>query len=246
MMYQAEPAKPMQHSDGPVISGGNVIAIKYDKGILIGADTMLKYAGCYWYKGMSRLNKVSDNVIIGSSGDYADLQQMLKKLKDKHDLDCISEDYQEFLGPKDYLKWLAAVQFNKRMRVDPFWNSHIVAGIDKETGEKYLGTVDIHGNNYEGNYLCTGIAAYFCKRILSEGVTEETTFEQAKEIINKCFTTLYYRDKFQSDNIELVTIEDGPNVTFHDPYTLESEWSYGFTVNKTNDQTRDMRYPTQA
>ena len=149
----AEPSTPLKNADGPIISGGSVIAIKYDKGILMGADTMMRYAGCYWYKDIQRMHQISDNIVLGSAGDYADLQKTLKMIEEKHELDEIAEDQFEFLGPKDYCKWLANLQFNKRMRVDPLYNSHIVAGLDKKSGETYLGTVDLYGNNYEAPFV---------------------------------------------------------------------------------------------
>ena len=233
---------PLKAKEAPEISGGSTIGIKYDKGILLGADTHLMYAGCYWYKDIKRINQISDNCLLASTGDYSDLQMVLKKIKDKHDSDVIADDGHLFYEPKDYCKWLANMHFNKRMRVDPYYNSHIVAGIHSKTGEKFLGTVDVHGNNFEGEYLLTGIANYFCNSILADHVTPELTLEGAKELMNKCFTALYYRDKTQGDKIQLVTINDNSEVTFEDTYTLESKWDYNFTTKMTNDETRDMRY----
>ncbi len=179
---------------------------------------------------------------MASSGDFADLQMLLKKLKDKTDFDAYAEDQAQHYQPKDYCKWLANVHFNKRMRVDPYYNSHIVAGIDSNTGEKFLGTVDVYGNNFEGNYLLTGIANYFCNSILDGNVTEDLTLEGAKALMAKCFTVLYYRDKTQGDKIQFVTIDNDSNINFEDPHTIESKWDYHFTKNMTNDHTRDVRF----
>ena len=233
---------PKTASAAPAIQGGSCIGIKYDKGILLAGDRMLKYAGCYWIKDAQRVHKISSNCLLASSGDYADLQQILKKLKEKHDLDVIADDGHIFLEPKDYCKWLANLHFGKRMRVDPYWNSHIVAGIDSKTGEKYLGTVDMYGNTYEGKYLLTGLANYFCNSILYDHVTDDLTLEDAKKLMDKCFRALYYRDKFQSDVIQFVTITDDSEITFEEPYRLESKWDYHFTKHLTNDTTRDMRF----
>lgn len=204
MSKDVDLSDPLQHASGPVITGNSVIALKYKDGIIMAADTVLKYAGCQWYKGINRINKISDNTLLGSTGDYSDLQQILKQLKDKHDLDAIAEDGFEFLGPKDYHKWLANLQFNKRMRVDPLWANHVVAGIDA-SGNKFLGTVDLYGNNYEADFICAGIANYFCKRILTEGMTDDLSRDDAIKLLKECFTVLFYRDKFQSDNIQIVS-----------------------------------------
>mmetsp|Transcript_4803 Transcript_4803/g.4542 ORF Transcript_4803/g.4542 Transcript_4803/m.4542 type:complete len:171 (+) Transcript_4803:208-720(+) len=167
---------------------------------------------------------------------------LLKKLKDKNDYDIIAEDGHQHYEPKDYCKWLANVHFNKRMRVDPYYNSHIVAGVDSKSGDKFLGTVDVHGNNFEGNYVLTGIANYFCNAILDGNVTDDLTLEGARELMTKCFTVLYYKDKSQGDKIQYVTIDTDSNVNFEDPVTLESKWDYHFTKHLTNDHTRDVRF----
>ena len=182
-------------------------------------------------------------MLLASGGDYSDLQQILMKLKEKRELDEIADDGNTFLEPKDYCKWLANLHFNKRMRVDPYWNSHLVAGVHSKTGEKYLGIVDLYGNTFEGKYLLTGVANYFCNSLLYDAVTDDLTLEKAKELIDNCFRVLYYRDKFQSDMIQLATITDDGEVTFEEPYRLESKWDYNYTKTKSNDELRDMRCP---
>ena len=241
MNFGSEPT-PKTASAAPAIQGGSTIGIKYNGGILLGSDRMLKYAGCYWIKDLQRINQISSNCLLASSGDYADLQQILKKLKDKRDLDVINEDGEQFLEPKDYCKWLANLQFGKRMRVDPYWNNHIVAGIHSKTGEKFLGIVDMYGNNFEGKYLLTGIANYFCNAILEKEVDDNLSLEEAKRLMDKCFTTLYYRDKFQGDVVQYATISDSSEITLEEPHRLDSKWDYHFTKNLTNDTTRDMKF----
>ena len=232
---------PITLKDHPEISGGSCIGIKYDKGVLLAGDRMLIYAGVYWEKDVQRIHQISDSTILASSGDYADLQKLLKELQNKNDLDVIAEDGHQFLQPKDYCKWLANVHFNKRMRVNPYFNSHIVAGINSQSGDKFLGVVDVYGNTFEGKYIITGLANYFCPAILESGVTDDLTLEGAKALMEKCFRVLYYRDKCQSDMIQYVTMNDQSVVTFEEPIRIESKWDYSFTTNMTNDHTRDMR-----
>lgn len=46
--------------------------------------------------------------------------------------------------------------------MNPLWNGTIIGGIRKDTGETFLGTVDLYGTKLEGNYLLTGFALYYC------------------------------------------------------------------------------------
>lgn len=48
------------------------------------------------------------------------------------------------------------------MKMDPLWTGTIVGGFRKDTGESFLGTVDLYGTKIEGNFLLTGLAAHYC------------------------------------------------------------------------------------
>lgn len=37
--------KPIGHVTSPIVTGGAVIALKFDKGVIIAADTLLSYGG---------------------------------------------------------------------------------------------------------------------------------------------------------------------------------------------------------
>ena len=119
---------PITHTTNPTITGGTIIGLKYKDGILIAADTQLNYGGFHIEKNRTRIHKVSETTAIASGGEYADFTEIVKKLKEKHEEDLISEDGFEFLTPKDYCTWLANLHYQRRNKGDPLWNNHIVGG----------------------------------------------------------------------------------------------------------------------
>jgi 20S proteasome alpha/beta subunit len=48
------------------------------------------------------------------------------------------------------------------MKMDPLWNGTLIASVDKNTGEKFLGHVDLYGTKLEGNFLQNGLGAHYC------------------------------------------------------------------------------------
>lgn len=41
------------------------------------------------------------------------------------------------MSPQQWHTALSAYMYQRRSKLNPLWNSHIVAGVDKKTGEKY-------------------------------------------------------------------------------------------------------------
>ena len=52
----------------PIVTGTSVLAIKYDKGVMMAADTLASYGTLARYKDIRRIIKVGDKTIIGASG----------------------------------------------------------------------------------------------------------------------------------------------------------------------------------
>lgn len=46
--------------------------------------------------------------------------------------------------------------------MDPLWNATLVGGVRADSGEAFLGMVDLHGLKVEGNFFATGLGSHFC------------------------------------------------------------------------------------
>ena len=57
-----------------MVTGTSVIGLKFDKGIIIAADTLCSYGSLARYRAVSRLYRVNDSTVVGGGGDFADFQ----------------------------------------------------------------------------------------------------------------------------------------------------------------------------
>ncbi len=105
-IYQAGPRKRTQRA---TVTGGSVIALKYDGGVLVGCDTLQTQYGFAKHKGVSRITNINDNTLFCCSGDYADFAYVAKKFKSIRRKELNAEDGVEY-SPKDYHRYLGKQQ----------------------------------------------------------------------------------------------------------------------------------------
>ena len=73
---------PIKHTQYPIVTGASVIAVSYNGGIILGADTLASYGSMARYKGVCRLSQVGSSTIVGGTGEMSDFQQMSHMLDD--------------------------------------------------------------------------------------------------------------------------------------------------------------------
>ncbi|XP_023244618.1 proteasome subunit beta type-4-like [Centruroides sculpturatus] len=192
----------------PISTGTSVIAMEFEGGVVIAADTLASYGSTARFRDCERLMKVNDNIIIGASGDYADFQFIRSVIEDKI---IEEESYHDGfnLKPKSLLNWLTRVLYNRRSKFDPLWNTVVVGGL--QDGEPFLGQVDMIGTSFEAPTVATGLGLHMAQPIL-RGYFEERgrgSKQEAKDKIQECMTTLFYRDAraFHSYHLGVVTAE---------------------------------------
>ena len=232
----------IQHVTSPTITGGATIGLKYNGGVLLASDTQLVYGGYLMEKNQSRTYQISDNCAMVSSGEYADFTEVCKLLKHKRDADLIADDGFQFLEPQDYCTWLARMQYQKRNKMKPFYNNHIVGGVDSK-GEVFLGNVDIHGNTFQNNdYLVNGMAHYFCNVLLTNaGKAEDLSEADARKVLENCFTTMFMRDKTCSQYIQITKVTT-EGVEIGEAQKVDSHWDHKNFKEYTNEHARDIRF----
>ncbi len=73
--------------------------------------------------------------LLGSSGDISDLQFMGNVLK-QYNIDEICHGDGHMMNPRQWYTALSAYMYQRRTKMDPLWNTHVVAGVDPKTGEQ--------------------------------------------------------------------------------------------------------------
>ena len=165
---------------GPVNVGTSVFALKYKDGIMVAADTAISYGSMLMFKDARRMAKLGDEAILACSGEMADFQNLVKLLDEKYEEDLIENDGATFFHPKDYYNWVSRTQYQKRMKGDPLWVTAVIGGINKTTGEVFLGRSDFHGTKIEADYIITGLGAHFCEVLLANNWRADMSEAEAR------------------------------------------------------------------
>jgi len=235
-----------KHTTAPSAIGSSVIGIKYDKGVIIAGDNKVNVHGYKKFTNISRIAPINKNTIMGSSGEYSDFQELNRILVEKATEDELYDGSNSFLGPKEFSNYLSFTCYQKRSKMDPYWNTTIIGGID-ENGTPYLNSVDQFGTRYQNNYLVSGFGLYFAGPILDNSVPKDhtqLTKEKAVELMDTVFRVLFYRDATAGDRIFYGVIETGVNGA--DPSfnllekKLQTNWEHDLFKKSHNERYHPM------
>jgi 20S proteasome subunit beta 7 len=125
--------------------GTTVFALKYKDGVMVAADTQVGYGSWLREKDFKRMTTCGDEAIFACSGEMSDYQNLKKHIDSKYEEDAIQGDGALFWHPKEYHNFIGGYQYQKRCKMDPTMVSAIVAGVNKTTGEAFLGLSDPWG-----------------------------------------------------------------------------------------------------
>ncbi|KAI5181464.1 20S proteasome subunit beta 7 [Nematocida sp. AWRm80] len=218
------------------VVGTSVLAVKYNEGVMIASDTQLSYGSYAKYKNIQRVSEISPTILLASSGEYSNHQQLVKQLR--IEINTVAGE-QCIYGPIECFEMIKNHMYAKRCKGKPEMNTHIVAGIDtyKNTREKipyenesdiFLGAVDHLGNFYQANAMATGIGAHLAKPILEKRLIEqpELSEEEAKDLLVSAMRVLVYRDTRASPWVQLSKITKA-GIEIQPATRISTDWSIG-------------------
>lgn len=196
----------------PVNTGTSVLALSYDQGVMIAADTLVSFGSMARYHNVSRLFKANEHTLIGVGGDMGDFQYVRNMIECKIiDMKAIDRSYE--FSPSDLHAWLSVVMYNRRSKFNPLCNNYIVGGVVKKLDkyEPYLGTVNRLGVSYKNPFITTGVGSYMIQQTLENEfikATEDTggkalTQESAEKLLHDCIEILYHRDARAHNKYEI-------------------------------------------
>ncbi|EDV96960.1 proteasome subunit beta type-4 [Drosophila grimshawi] len=204
-------------------TGSSVLGIRYNAGVLIAADTLITYGSMARYQNVDRIFKINNRILLGGSGDFADVQCIMRSIDQK----IIEDQYQNCsTKPNSLATWMTRVLYNRRLCENPLNIDVIIAGID-ECGLPYLANVDMRGGIYEDYVLATCFANQYCVPLVCESKPRDRdfTFAEAIDLIRSCMQALYYRD---THSIPLYTVGDcnADGCRINGPFKVEENWSF--------------------
>ncbi|EFA05833.1 proteasome subunit beta type-4 [Tribolium castaneum] len=223
------PSDFRQHSQAPVTTATSIVAMQYNKGVIIAGDLLGSYGSLARYRNCPRIMKVNDNIILGAGGDYADFQYVKDIIEQKIiDEDCLDDGFK--LKPKSLYCWLTRIMYNRRSKFDPFWNNFVVGGL--QDGEPFLGTVDKLGTAYTDKIVCSGYGAYIAVPLLREALEKNPTPSkaEARALVEKCMEVLYYRDARSYPKYQIATIDEADGAVVEDLVSVNQNWSLAHMI----------------
>jgi len=210
----------IQRTQHPIVTGASVLAVKYADGVMLMADTMGSYGSMGMFKALQRIHQVNPYTVLGASGEYSDLQYILKLLEQLRIADFAQADG-AVMTPAEVHSYLGRVMYNRRSKVDPLWNQLITAGF--YNGKPFLGMTDMYGSTYEADLLATGYGLHLAIPLLRKHQRNDQTAEEARKLLEECMKVLYYRDCRTLNSFQVATItKDGASIS--KPFSVETSW----------------------
>lgn len=223
--------QPITHTQSPTVTGTSVIGIKFKDGVVIAADNLAAYGSLRRFNDMQRIFSLGDNTVVGIGGDISDLQSIKLKL-DELEINLGYDDAGPSITPKSVFSWLKHVMYGRRNKLDPYWNSILVGGL--QNGEPFLGYVNLLGVSYSSPSLATGFGSYLAVPILRklcnvDGDEKNVTKEQAVEAVKQSMKVLYYRDGCAMDKYSLAIVtKDG--ISIEETKVENQSWAFASQI----------------
>jgi len=219
--------EPRKHTTYPYVTGNSVLAIKFKDGVLMACDMLGAYGSTKRYKSVQRIFQVNETTIVGASGEISDFQYISNLLEELMTKDFCYDDGCT-LTPKEIHAYLCRVLYNRRNKMDPLWNSLVVAGVDK--GESFIGSVGMLGTSYTDSHVATSFGNYLSRPLFREFQKDDMPLEEAVKLMQDALRVLFYRDKSSINKFILAKV-DGEGVGISKPFALDTKWDLKAFMN---------------
>lgn len=214
-------------------TGGSVIALKYNGGVLMACDTLLSYGSLAKFPNIPRIRIIGKYSSICATGDYADFQVVTKDLDSMVHCHTMYSEVDD-LSPREVFCYLHRTVYNKRSKMEPCMCEFVFIGSHK--GETFLAGLDSVGTRWEDDCVATGYGAHIAIPLLRKAVESHPngmSRKDAEEVLKTCLRVLFYREcrainKFQ--------IADASNdqIQISEPFEVTTTWDLeGFSFEKT-------------
>ncbi|XP_022219949.2 proteasome subunit beta type-4-like [Drosophila obscura] len=191
--------------------GSTVLGLRYDRGVLIAAETCAHSEWMPRFQNMDRVFKISEQIIVGGGGDFGGIQ----KYKDTIDAQVIA----------DRIYWAA-------FEMKPKTEDHtavliVVGGMDPKTGP-YLSSIDCRGRIVEDYVVTTGPALEAVLPMVRNNKPKDREFseQEALAMIWKGMTGALHCPDAREIPSYTVGICSANGCHIEGPYRANKDWTH--------------------
>jgi len=214
-------------------SGGSVIGLVYDNGVLLASDTLMSYGSLAKLPNVPRAKILGSNTVVCATGDYGDFQDVVRTLQQQLLRDSLYEDG-IVTKPSELFCTLHRMMYYQRSRMEPAQCQFVLAG--HADGKPFLGGVDDIGTKWTDLCVGTGYGAHIAIPIMRRALERtdgKLTRDQAMSVVQDCLRALFYRECRTINKFQIADATNG-KVVIGDPITLDTNWDYkGFDFSVT-------------
>lgn len=214
-------------------SGGSVLALKYDGGVLLACDTLLSYGSLAKWANIPRIKILGEHSAICAQGDYADFQDVSRQLEAEMLSQSLLDDGVK-MTPKELFSFLHRTIYSKRCDFEPALCQFIVIG--HYDGEAFIGSVDDIGTRWTDDYAGSGYGAHFGVPLLRKALEVKNgklTRDEALAVIQDALRVLFYRECRAVNKFQIADASNG-KVVISEPFSVDTKWDFaGFDFEKT-------------
>jgi len=183
------------------------------------------------FRKISRLHEVSSTCVIGASGEYSDFQELKRTLNTIMTEEFCRDDGHQ-MPPSAVHQYLTRVMYGRRNKMDPLWNSVVLAGFHDNVPT--LGLVDLYGTNFESEVIATGYGLHMGLPLLRKAYRDDLTVAEAKTVMENTLRVLFYRDARSSNSIQVAAVTNA-GVEISEMIELDTKWDFQRFVTGVRD-----------
>jgi len=195
-------------------NGGTVVGLTGNDFAMLASDTRLSSGYSIYTRDQTKLFKLTDACLLGSTGCWCDILTFRKIIEAR--LTMYSQDHNRTITTPAIAQLLSNMLYNKRFF--PYYISNVIAGLDTD-GKGCLYSYDPVGHCEREYYHAGGSSAALIQPLLDSqvglknqkaAVVKDLTLESAKKLIKDCFISATERDIYCGDSVDIQIItKDG-------------------------------------
>lgn len=184
-----------------VSTGTTIMALKYDGGVVLGADTRTSTGQYIANRAARKITQVTDKIFVCRSGSAADTQSItgiVRRYANAHSIDL-----DENARVKNVANLFKYLLYNNR---DNLMAGVIIGGYDEVNGAQVY-QIPLGGALLESNFAIGGSGSTFIWGLLDAEYRPNMTKEECQRFVVKLISHALTRDGSSGGMVRLVTID---------------------------------------